>query len=273
MYTSYWQLDRKPFESGADTTAYYPSQSHQASLLKLRYSIENRSGGALLAGPSGIGKTLLVRLLAERLGEAFRPVVHVFYPAMSSAELLAYLAVQLGDRSTAQASMTLDESVATIGRALEQNVAAGRHALVVVDEAQSLAGRQALETLRLLMNFNVAGQPALSLLLVGQPALLPMVDRVPELEERLSVKCLMRPFTVEETMSYVQHRLALAGAKHAIFSTGALETVHQLSEGLPRRINRLCDLALLIGYANEQKSIDAGLIEALAGELAGVAPE
>ncbi len=89
-------------------------------------------------------------------------------------------------------------------------------------------------------------------MLVGQTALLPVLDRMPALEERLGVKCLLRPLNTDETASYVSHRLSAAGASREIFTPDALTRLHQLARGNPRRINRLCDLALLVGFAEEQ---------------------
>ena len=95
MYESYWQLDEKPFENCADPRFYYPGESPQAALLKLRYAVENRRGGALLTGASGTGKTLIVAMLRRMLGETHAPFVHLVFPQMSTADLLAYLADEL----------------------------------------------------------------------------------------------------------------------------------------------------------------------------------
>ena len=282
MYEAYWQLQKKPFECGADPASYYPSEGHQAALLKLRYAIESRSGGALLAGGPGSGKTLLVRMLAERLPQSFAPFVHLVFPQMSTGELLAYLATQLGaataasDREVstlARAPSSVDDSIQRIQRCLGDNAKDDRHAVLVVDEAHLLEGQRTFEALRLLMNFEVAARPALTVLLVGQTSLLPLVERLPQLDERLGVKCLLGAMSVEETMSYVQHRLALAGAARPIFSPSALEAIHRHARGLPRRINRLCDLALLIGFAEDRQSIGEAEIEAVSEELVTVAPE
>ena len=108
------------------------------------------------------------------------------------------------------------------------------------------------------MNFETAAGPAITLLLVGQTTLAPMLARMPQWEERLSVKCLIRAFSVEETMSYVQHRLAVAGSDRTIFEPAAIEALHEMSHGIPRQINRLCDLALLVGFAEELRSIGPG---------------
>ena len=274
MYQTYWRLRTRPFDCGSDTAAYYPSEAHQAALLKLRYALECRASGALLAGGSGTGKTLVLRLLAERLTSDFSPFVHLVFPQMTTGELLAWLAAELGstsDETSGRSRMTadpIDVSLRAIQRRLTENAEAGRHAVIAVDEAHLVEGNRTFEALRLLMNFENAARPMLTLLLVGQNPLVTLVERIPALDERLGVKCLLRTLSVEETMSYVQHRLTLAGAERPIFSAAALETVHQLSRGVPRRINRLCDLALLIGYAEERRQITPADIEAVSQELA-----
>jgi general secretion pathway protein A len=156
---------------------------------------------------------------------------------------------------------------------LAENSRRGYQAVVVIDEAHMLLECEAIDTLRLLMNLEGTTRSALTLLLVGQPQLLPALERLPALEARLGVKCLLRPFNLEETISYVSHRLTVAGATHEIFTAEALAALYQLTGGNPRRINRLCDLALLIGYAEEQVRINAHQIEAVSNELVAVVPE
>ena len=271
MYESHWQLDRRPFENGLEPGFYYPGETHQGALLKLRYVLENQRGAAVLAGPSGCGKTLLVQMLKQQLPARFSPFVHLVFPQMTTGELLAYIAGELG--TTIAPPYSVDESVRQIQQALVQLAAQGRHAVIAVDEAHLLDDTHTLEALRLLLNFETGTQPGLTLLLIGQPALLPILDRMPGLEERMGVKCLLRPLTLEETISYVTHRLQAAGAKRTIFEPDALETLYHLTGGLPRRINRLCDLALLIGYAEERQMIPASQLEAVHEELVSVAPE
>ncbi|MGQ9576503.1 MAG: ExeA family protein [Thermoguttaceae bacterium] len=271
MYESYWKLQERPFASGCDPRFYWPGESHQAALLKLRYAVENRGEGAVLAGPPGSGKTLLVGMLRAALGEEFSPVVHLVFPDMAPEPLLAYLAEEL-DRS-AEPADGVCRSVRRIERFLSGNAQQGKHAVVVIDEAHLLDSARSWETLRLLMNFQPAARPGWTLLLVGQTGLLPMLDRMPHFEQRLAVKCLLRPLTQTETAAYVQHRLRLAGATAACFEPDALDTLHQLAQGIPRRINRLCDLALLISYAEQCSSISAEQLEAVSQELLSVAPE
>jgi type II secretory pathway predicted ATPase ExeA len=273
MYETYWQLNEKPFQTASDPRFYYPGPSHQAALLKLRYAVENCRGGALLAGPPGCGKTLMVNLLRQMLGPQFSPLVHLVFPQMSAAELVAYLAGELTGQEPSDRTPGVDESIRRIDRFLAENAAQGRHAIVVVDEAQLCEDPATLETMRLLLNFEPHGQPGLTLLLVGQTGVLPILERTPQLEERLGVKCLLRPFSAEETAAYVDHRLKVAGGHEPIFEPEALAALHQLTHGMPRRINRLCDLALLIGYAEGLRRISAEHLEGVQEELVTVAAD
>lgn len=270
MYEQHWELAEAPFDAGADARWYYPSEVHQAALLKLRYAVENRRGAALLAGSPGTGKTLLARLLFERLPESAGPRLHLVFPQMPPEDLLAYLAAQL-DGAADRGSC--DQSVTRIETFLADNAAQGRHTVVVFDEAHLLAQGRTLELLRLLLNFEHQGRPALTLILIGDTGLVPLVERTAALDDRLGVKCLLRPLTVEETLGYVQHRLTVAGAAAPLFTQEALERVHALTHGNPRRINRLCDLALLVGYAEDARQIEPDQIDSVAQDLVSAAAE
>lgn len=273
MYTSFWELDAKPFEDAADIDCYYPAETHQGALLKLRYAVENRRAAALLAGGAGLGKSLIVQTLLRQLPDTCAPHVHVVFPQMAPDQLLAYLASSLAHTTGLGSTPPVEQSVRSIEQALVENVEQGRHAVVVIDEAQDLDECDSLETVRLLLNIEHEGVSAMTVLLVSQPGLLPILDRKPELDERLAVKCLLRRLSQEETFSYVHTRLQAAGCQREIFDEGALEAVHRLSLGVPRRINRLCDLALLIGFAEERDAIDSRQIEAVSEELVAVVPE
>ncbi|HBO43576.1 MAG TPA: ATPase [Planctomycetaceae bacterium] len=272
MYESYWHLREKPFEPGVDGGFYYPSETHQAAILKLRYAIENRRAGALLAGGSGLGKTLVVAMIRSMLGEKFQPFVHLCFPQMPPDQLMAYLALWLTGGNE-DSDTPLWRSVDRIERFLAKNADAGRHAVVVVDEAHLLEGQETFEAIRLLSNFETGGRPNLTLVLSGRPGLLPMLDRNPALEERMAVKGMLRPLTETETAQYVEHRLVQAGAEGPLFDVEAFEALQQLTQGVPRRINRLCDLALLVGYAEQQETVGVSLLESISEELATVAPE
>jgi general secretion pathway protein A len=271
MYLDYWELASPPFESVTNRAGLYPCESHEGALFKLRYAVENQRGAAVLAGPTGVGKTMLVHLLRESLAERFTPFVHLVFPQMSGRDLLVYLAEELGAPPANPPRHTVEESVRRLEFYLKQNAALGRHAVVAVDEAQLLEDCDSLETLRLLLNFESAGRSTLTLLLAGQTGLIPALGRLPSLDERVSVKTVLRAFTAEETAAYVRHRLTAAGCKREPFTRDALEALHYLSHGVPRQINRLADLALLVGFADRLPQLAANDIEAVSEELVAIA--
>ncbi|MEX2174832.1 MAG: AAA family ATPase [Pirellulaceae bacterium] len=287
MYESYWQLAARPFDHSADARFYYPGPSQQAAMLKLRYVVENRRGAAILAGEAGLGKTLVAQSLLRQLGESFRPRVHLVFPQMPAEQLLAYLADQLSNpiptrsvseghtptRSVSEGhTPPIDQSLRRIQHSLTEGAQAGRHAVIVIDEAHLLRESRALETIRLLLNFEHNAQPLATFLLVGQTGLALDVQRLPQLDERLAVKCLLSRLTLEETAAYLQHRLAAAGGKRPIFDASAAEEIFELTHGIPRRINRLCDLALLVGYGEELRTLGRGQIQSIYEELIGATP-
>lgn len=267
MYQTYWQLNEKPFESTADARFFYPGEAHQGAMLKLRYAVENRRAGALLVGAAGLGKTLSADRVLAQMPEQFAPRRYVVFPSMTSEQLLAYLAEELAGHASAGPPEPVASNVRRIERMLAENAKAGRHAVIVVDEAHLLEQAGSLDTIRLLLNFQTAGRPNLTLVLVAQPSILPALERMPDLEQRLGVKCLLKPLTAEETIGYVNFRMTAAGATRDVFEPEALEAVHYLSRGVPRRIDRLCDLSLLVGFAEEQATISAVQIEAVSEEL------
>lgn len=272
MYESHWHLQRKPFEHTFADPFYYPSESHQGALLKLRYSIENRRGAALLAGGSGVGKTLLIQQLLQRLPDSYQPRVHIVFPQMPPEQLLRYVAVEAGCPCPGPHGEVVDV-IRQLRQTLADNTRAGRHGVIVIDEAQVMSAPAGLETLRLLLNLQTDDRPDLTLVLAGQLPLLSSVERLRGLEDRISVKCVLRALHLEETISYVNHRLTAAGAHESMFESGALERIHQLTGGIPRRVNRLCDLCLLIGYADGRTAISADQVENVCEELITVSPE
>ncbi len=275
MYEAYWELSQRPFESVSDERFYYPSEGHQGALLKLRYTVETGKGAGLLVGDHGSGKTMLVDMLREQLPEAYRPLLHLVFPRMPAVDLLGYIAGELDPamQATSQAHTSVQASVQAIQRTLKANTAEGRHAVMILDEAHLIEEMDSWDALRLLLNFVTDGHPDLTVVLSGQLPLLSIIDRMPSWEERLAVKCVLKPFSLEETACYIQHRLQEAGGAAEIFSSEAVEAIHRLSGGLPRRINRLADLALVIGYAEEIEAIGSNEIEAVCGELVTVGPK
>ena len=139
--------------------------------------------------------------------------------------------------------------------------------LSFVDEAHLLEDAGLLEPLRLLLNLKHSARSLFTLLLVGQMGVLPAVARYGSFDERIDLKVTMPAFDDEQTCQYIEHRLQAAGATREIFTPDGMLLAHQLAGGLPRRINRLCDLALLVGFASNRSEIDAEAIQSVSDEL------
>jgi general secretion pathway protein A len=274
MYESHWKLTTRPFDPRFSSDFYYPSESHQASLLKLRYAIENRRSVAVLGGTSGIGKSFIIHQLRQQLPEKIGPVIQVAYPAISSDELLLYLARQFAV-TNASAIVSPSTAIEAIESTLRQNMQNDQHALLVFDEAEWLESQGSLEVLRLLLNLGLqeaTSESALTIVLSGQPIIVGQLERHPALDQRVAVRCLLQNFNVEETHAYIGHRVRQAnGQIEQIFQTEALDAIHHFSDGIPRRINALCDLALMVGYAQDLSTIRSSLIENVHRELAPAA--
>lgn len=269
MYLQHWQLERKPFEPSVEGGFLYQSQAHQEAMCKLQYVLENPRGAALLTGPSGVGKTLLVDSLAAQLPATIAPVVRVVYPQMPPRELLCYLAGRIDGRLPESPSgWPVDHSWRVLESALAALGETGQRPLVVFDEAHLLEDSGCLETIRLLMNLNQEGTPLITLLLVGNSSLVASLTRTPRLEERIDITATLEAFSADETAAYVNHRLLTAGATRELFTRDACEALQFHAQGIPRRINRLGDLALVIGFAQRATQINATLIDSVANELA-----
>ncbi|MCC6510529.1 MAG: AAA family ATPase [Pirellulaceae bacterium] len=271
MYTQHWKLSCRPFENRCDAAFYYPAELHQAAVLKLHYTIENRRAAGLLCGPTGVGKTFLIQALRKQLSLPFQAVTNLVFPALDQTQWLCYFADAV-DAAHSGNSTTTATALSRFEKALLSSIDAKTHPTVIVDEAHLLEQYDLLEPLRLMLNVaadRAPGEAAWTLVLVGQEITMAQVERYQALDERLAVKCLVGRMKPEETLSYIQHRLRVAhGDASQIFEPAALEAIECLSQGLPRRINRLCDLALMIGYAEEMHRVSAEVIDSVHADLA-----
>jgi type II secretory pathway predicted ATPase ExeA len=259
LYEAHFGLTRRPYVETADPLAYVAVPSRDTILRRVRYGLEHIRGPALVFGAPGTGKTLLAGVLARELGG---PSVHLAFPAMPAVELLSLVAEELGAAPTG--GSTLGDTVRRLRRHLATVAARGERPLLIVDEAQSIDDPATFEALRLLLNFASQGPPDLSLLIVGSPEVLLRIP--PPLLDRLSTRSLLGPLTEPEASAYVLGRLAGSGATRPLFDAAALSTLHRAADGIPRRLNRLADLALLIAYAEGLDRPDARAVTLAAHE-------
>jgi general secretion pathway protein A len=270
MYESHWGLKSLPFLAKIDSDSYYPSESHQAAALKLHYAIEQRRSVAVICGEPGLGKTMLLESCLAQLPEHISPIAKVVFPAMPPDQLLRFVVRQIGPVEP-KTEHDVSLSIETLERFLRHNLAEGNHAVIAIDEAHMLEQYGSLEPLRLILN--LAGdaceaESPLTLVLAGGTNLISHIAKHSSLEDRVAVRCHLERFSLDDSVAYVQHRLRYSGCnRENIFSGKALEQLHLLSQGVPRRINRLCDLALMIGFAQDLKNIEVRTILSAHAEL------
>jgi type II secretory pathway predicted ATPase ExeA len=247
-------LRQRPFPATPDSRCYYPASSHEHALAHLLQAVTDDEGFALLAAPPGMGKTLLCHCLLERLG-----------PQVTSAFLTNS---HLGDRAALLQAILYDWSLPYEGSEqhlrlrLEEflltNFAAGKRALLIVDEAHHLPP-DVLEELRLLGNLESGQGKAFQVILVAQPALLETLER-PELaaiSQRIAVRERLEPLGLEEAVDYLLHHLRIAGGRpDDLLTEDALTLLARGARGIPRLLNRVGHQALLVAHAAAVDQVD-----------------
>jgi general secretion pathway protein A len=196
-------------------------------------------------------------------------VVHLVYPQLAPHELVAFITHSLGgdvDEST-ETVPGMDLLLRRLETRLNELSKAGRLPVIMIDDAHLIEDRRVFQTLLQLMNYQRPGRTNFGLILAGHPELVTTMQRTDQFSDRVAFHCLLQTFNEVETVEYVRHRLQAAGRTEPIFDGPAMKTIFELSSGIPRRINRLCDFALLVGYANQSEIVTAEQIEEVHTEI------
>jgi len=266
MYLEYWGMERMPFKNMPEPDFYFHSPQHEETLTRMLFCVENDMGAGLVTGVFGCGKTLIVSLLKSRLDRRHYQFAVVSNPLLNDVELLRMILIKTGASSVPTAKADVIQLLETT---LIDNHRDGRQTVVIIDEAHIIELRDTFEEIRMLLNYQSEGKSLISLFLVGQPELGLKVDLNKPLAQRIAMRGHLGPFGPEDTDAYVRHRLTTAGAGREIFSDRAFELVHDLSGGIPRRINNICNLALLLGATRSLETIDEMVIYDVSRTLEG----
>jgi general secretion pathway protein A len=261
VYEIFYGLREKPFSLTPDPHFLYLARHHVMALTMLEYGVTQQAGFILITGEVGSGKTTLIRHLLGRLDKEFT-VGLISNTHQNFGALLQWIALAFGIEFQGKQNVELYQAL--IGFLIDQ-YGKGQRVVLIVDEAQNLSART-LEELRVLSNINADRHLVLQIVLVGQPELRDKFRR-PDLRQfaqRISVDYHLRVLEREETHAYVQHRLTVAGAREKTFEPEAIELVHARTGGVPRLINSLCDTALVYGFAERRRIIDAELMAQVA---------
>lgn len=263
MYEKFYGLTSRPFTMHPDPYFLYWGRNHSLAYSMLEYGILNEAGFTVITGEIGSGKTTLLRQLLHNMDERIT-VGLISNTMMGQGNLLEWILLSLNQPFDQPKYVAL---LRQFQEFLISEYEQGRHTVLMIDEAQNL-DLSALEELRMLSNINSDGAQLLQVILVGQPQLRIMLQR-PELAQfaqRITSDCHLGPLTVEEAVQYIQHRLSLSGAADNLFSKEAAHMIANVSSGIPRIINAVCDAALVYGFALHAKKITVNIVQEVLGD-------
>jgi len=261
MYEAFYGLRERPFDLVPNPKFVYLAARHREALANLEYGLTTPRGLAVLLGEAGTGKTTLVQTALSTLPPGKVRCVLVSNPTLTRSEFYELLARSFG--LSAEAATSKTRFLFELRRDLQERYLAGGLSAVIFDEAQSMPF-ELLEEVRLLSNIETTTVKLLNVVLAGQPELADRLNdsSLRQLKQRISLRCSLEPLDLRETAAYIAARLRMAGgAPETIFTREAVGLIHQVSSGLPRTINVVCDNALIGGFAAQVKPVTIRAIE------------
>jgi general secretion pathway protein A len=267
MYEAYFGLKENPFKLSPDPRYLYLSPQHQESLNLIRYGITERKGFITITGGVGTGKTTLCRSLLQSLDASIETAL-IFNPAISDVELLATI-IQEFRIPLKRKAKTKKLYIDALNNFLLENYTAGKNAVLIIDEAQNLS-HHVLEQIRLLSNLETDRDKLIQIILIGQPELQDLLafPSLRQLNQRITVRYHLQPLNHDETIRYLEHRLAVAdGQRLVTFTKWSCRLIYRYSGGNPRRINAICDRALLVAYSKDLRIIGRRIIKESVSDL------
>jgi general secretion pathway protein A len=268
MYLHYFGLTDNPFSIAPNPDYLYMSPRHKEALAHLTFGLRESGGFVMLTGEVGTGKTTVSRKLLQQLPDNTQ-VAMILNPTLSAMELLATVCDELGieyQQEKASLKYFTDCILAKLGT----NHQAGINTVLMVDEAQHLLP-EVLEQLRLLTNLETNREKLLKVVLIGQPELQQLLKRneLRQLAQRITARYHLLPLSANEVHAYVEHRLKVANGDIGIFSKSTIKTIYQVTAGIPRVINLLCDRALTLSYTKQSLVVSKVMFMAAAEQILG----
>ncbi len=266
MYFDFFGFKEPPFNLTPDTHFLFPSTHHQEALDHLQFGIRNRKGFILITGEVGCGKTTLCRMLVKNLG-ADTDIALILNSSLSDLELLRAINKEF---NLSVAGTTREELIHVFNEFLIRERNLDRNVVVLIDESQNLS-LSTLEQIRMLSNLETEKEKLLQIILVGQPELRQILNSqtLRQLNQRMAVKYHIQPLTARECRQYIEHRVKAAGAEPGAieWSAGAMALIHRATAGIPRRINVVCEYALLHAFNHNTRRITRSAVRGAIEEL------
>ena len=257
MYQSYWGLERAPFPSGIDTRLFYEDPGSREALARLGFLVDNHRRMGLVLGEHGLGKSLLLEVFAGECRRRNHQVAQIDMLGIKTHEFYWQLATQLG------AAPRPEEDTVRLFRRVADRLAENRwqrlSTIVLLDDVDE-AGPDVLTQLFRLSRIDPTTESWLTIVMgVDRRHICRLSSKLPEL---VDLRIDLQPWSEADTLGYVQLALVEAGGERPLFEEEALHLTHMLSDGNPRRVNRLADYALLAGSGSGLETIDAATVQA-----------
>jgi general secretion pathway protein A len=266
MYCDFFGFSEKPFTITPNPHFVFLSSIHREAYARLLYGVTRHAGFIALTGEVGTGKTTMLRtLLTQFEPEKYRSAL-IFNPCMSAEQLLAGICREFGVEAGEKSRSGYLDALYTF--LIEQN-SAGRTVVLVIDEAQNL-DPGVLEQVRMISNLETERDKLIQIILAGQPELNDVLRRhdLRQLNQRITVRCRLTPMKLDDTTSYINHRLKISGSRIPdIFPPAAVRRIYRFSRGIPRLINVACEQALVMAWTREIRSVSPAIAAEVIAEL------
>ncbi|HNZ66430.1 MAG TPA: AAA family ATPase, partial [Planctomycetota bacterium] len=250
-----------------DRNFFFYSSTYEEAYLRLIYGVMESKGILVLTGNSGCGKSFLSKIFIKDMLEQGYKIAFIANPNLEPLELLQQVSYEFG---LEYKDKTKAEILRNLKTFFEENQSQDKKNILIIDEAHLIKNEQTLEEIRLLSNLETENHSLLSIILVGANELGNILQKNLSLQERIGLRCTLKAMNCRETGEYIYFRMEKAGCGREIFNAEAIKEIYTESEGIPRKINNICDLALLLGYGDNAIVIDQSLIKKAISDLKGV---
>jgi general secretion pathway protein A len=265
MYEQFYNVRVNPFALTPDPEYLFLSDEQREAIASLMYAVLARRGFSVLIGDAGTGKTTLLRALMRSIPDSRAVFSVVVNPTLSPAEFLRTCVADFGIDAE---DCPKDTVLTKLRRFLLEVHKNQKVAVLVVDEAQRLSP-ELLEEVRLLTNFETDKEKLIQVILAGQNELADILDRydLRQLKQRISTRLHINPLSADATSAYIRYRWTRCSSAPPPFDATAVTAIHEMSAGIPRLINSICENALILGFAQGQRIIDAIIVGTVAADL------
>lgn len=247
MFTTHFKMSKQPFAERIPVEQILKDDRMAQGLARLEYMI-SQGTIALITGLTGVGKSILIKLLLSSLPQNQYLPVYIHFTNIKTGSLLNLIVTQLGEVPK-QTKERLFLQI--IEKAKKTNLII----ILIIDEAHFLESN-AITDLRLLVSSALDESPPLKIILAGQEKLNNTIKRTThaDFDNRVSVHCAIKPFTKGQTMAYIDYQMVYAGASEKVFEPEVKNMIHEYANGIPRKINNIATTCLInASIQNTQK--------------------